>query len=207
MTRRYETAAYAPANLRLQEEVQRASRSARILAQQLLAASGEMEFPDDVAELYKVADQIAASFEFHTYPSLYRVKELSALLGSQLRAAGSQTPRSSSFGRFLRDAIRNHGHLDISLRLAVAIQDKDRRASAELGKVTRPAEWITTLASRALPARGRIRYSEEFRSELAEITRSGGSRRTQLAYAGRQLIRVPRLRAQLRVAPRRSAAQ
>ena len=48
-------------------------------------------------------------------------------------------------------------------------------------------------ATRLLPARERARYAEEFRSELWELAAAGTSRRTQQAYAARQVLCAWRL--------------
>jgi hypothetical protein len=61
-------------------------------------------------------------------------------------------------------------------------------------------------AARLLPARERTRYAEEFRSELWEIAQVGAAGRAQMAYAARQVMAAPRLRAGLWVPRRRGAA-
>jgi hypothetical protein len=65
---------------------------------------------------------------------------------------------------------------------------------------------LVMAAARLLPTQERVRYAEEFGSELWEIARVGGDRRAQLAYAARQVLAVRRLRAGLRVPRRRGAA-
>jgi hypothetical protein len=76
--------------------------------------------------------------------------------------------------------------------------------SAEV-RVAGVAGRLAAVAARVLPVRDRVRYAEEFRSELWEIARAGGGRRPQLAYAARQVMAAPRLRAGLRVPRRRGA--
>jgi hypothetical protein len=61
---------------------------------------------------------------------------------------------------------------------------------------------LLAVAARLLPASGRARYAEEFRSELTEIARAVTGRRPRLAYAARVVMSVWRLRSDLR-APRR----
>ena len=72
-------------------------------------------------------------------------------------------------------------------------------------RVAPVADRLTAAAARVLPARDRARYAEELQSELWEIVRAGGDRRRQLAYAARQVMAAPRLRAGLRVPRRRGA--
>jgi hypothetical protein len=67
------------------------------------------------------------------------------------------------------------------------------------------AAGLLAAAARLLPAKERLRYAEEFRSELWEIAQAGGRCRAQLAYAARQLLAARRLRAALRAPQRRGA--
>jgi hypothetical protein len=67
------------------------------------------------------------------------------------------------------------------------------------------ASRLVGVATQMLPAWERARYAEEFRSELWDLAQTGGSRRAQLAYATRQLLAVPKLRAGLRSLRRRGA--
>jgi hypothetical protein len=78
-----------------------------------------------------------------------------------------------------------------------------RRRTVEMAPL---AARLVAAAARLLPAGDRARYAEEFRSELAEIARSGAGRRPQLVYAVRQVISARRLRADLRAPRRRRAA-
>ena len=67
------------------------------------------------------------------------------------------------------------------------------------------AAGLLAAAARLLPAEERVRYAEEYRSELWEIAQVGGRRCAQLAYAARQLLAARRLRAGLRAPQRRGA--
>ena len=80
------------------------------------------------------------------------------------------------------------------------------RRAGEPGPSAPLARRLVAVAARHLPAAERARYSEEFRSELAEIARAGGGRRAQLAYGARQVMSAVRLRAALRSPRQRSAA-
>jgi len=77
-----------------------------------------------------------------------------------------------------------------------------RRAEVRVAPV---AGRLVAAAALVLSARDRLRYTEEFLSELWEIARAGGGRRPQLAYAVRQVMAAPRLRVGLRVPRRRGA--
>lgn len=81
----------------------------------------------------------------------------------------------------------------------VPVQPRSRRV------VSLAASMLST-AARLLPANDRVRYAEEFRSELWEIAQAGGRRRAQLAYAARQVVSAWRLAAALRTRRRRRAA-
>ena len=82
-----------------------------------------------------------------------------------------------------------------------------RRAQGQNARERRSvtARRLLMVASRILPPADRARYGEEFRSELADITRAGGGRRIQLAYAVRQVMHAGHTRTVLRAPRRRSA--
>lgn len=77
-----------------------------------------------------------------------------------------------------------------------------RRAERRCSKA---AQRLLGSAARMLPTGDRARYAEEFGSELAEISRAGGGRRAQLAYAVLQVLSAWQLRRELQ-APRRRRA-
>jgi hypothetical protein len=59
------------------------------------------------------------------------------------------------------------------------------------------AGWLLAAATRLLPSAEQVRYVEERRAELDAITAAGGGRRTQVAYAIRQLAFAWWLRTEL----------
>jgi uncharacterized membrane protein len=65
---------------------------------------------------------------------------------------------------------------------------------------------LLAAAGRLLPPADRARYAGEFQSEVWELAHAGVSRRVQLVYAARQLMRAWNLRAELRAPRRRQAA-
>jgi hypothetical protein len=101
---------------------------------------------------------------------------------------------------------------DIQARLdRAAVRERERglargsRRNHGAIRVAPSASRLLTVAITLLPAADRARYTEEYRSELWEITHAGGRRRTQLAYSARQVMSAWRLRAELRVRRRRGA--
>jgi hypothetical protein len=74
------------------------------------------------------------------------------------------------------------------------------------GRVAPLAGRLLAAAARLLPAADRARYAEEYRSELWELAHADGRRRTQLAYAARQVLYALRLCRELRTPRRRGAA-
>ena len=57
------------------------------------------------------------------------------------------------------------------------------------------ARRLVTIAASLLPGEDRARFCEEYRSELWDLASAGATRRQQLGYAFRQLLRVAPLRA------------
>lgn len=73
-----------------------------------------------------------------------------------------------------------------------------------LARTVPSAARLLSAAARLLGPAHQGRYAEEFRAELAAISRAGASRRAQLAYSCRTLAYAPRLRRELDAhAPRR----
>ena len=68
-------------------------------------------------------------------------------------------------------------------------------------RVAPTADRLLAATARLLPAADRARYGEEYRAKLSEIAHTGAGRRSQLAYAARQLTSAWRLRAELRAPP------
>lgn len=66
---------------------------------------------------------------------------------------------------------------------------------------------LVAAAAGLLPVADRGRYLEEFRSELTDLARAGGSRWAQVGYSVRLLASAWRLRAELRSPRRRGATQ
>jgi hypothetical protein len=64
------------------------------------------------------------------------------------------------------------------------------------------ARRLVTIAASLLPEKDRPRFCEEYRSELWDLTSTGATRRQQLGYASRQLLRALSLRAAV-LSPRR----
>jgi hypothetical protein len=102
---------------------------------------------------------------------------------------------------------------DRTAALARRLASELDRAEAARGQggaqgrgVAPSASRLLASAARWLPAADRTRYAEEYRSELWEIARAGAGRRTQLAYAVRQVMSAWRLRIELRAPQRRRAA-
>ncbi len=62
---------------------------------------------------------------------------------------------------------------------------------------------LLAAAVRVLPTADRVRYAEEYRSELWEIARAGQPRHSQLLYAFLQVVSSLRLRAELRASRQR----
>lgn len=89
----------------------------------------------------------------------------------------------------------------------------DSDAHLDTIKELREASPVAPVAGRVLaatalllPERDRARYAEEFRSELWEIALADRRRRSQLAYAARQVKSAWLMRAELRTPRRRGAA-
>ena len=91
------------------------------------------------------------------------------------------------------------------LARALARNPSVRRQPAAV-RVAPTAGRLLAATARLLPAADRARYGEEYRAELSEIAHTGAGRRSQLAYAARQLTSVWRLRAELRAPRQRGAA-
>lgn len=64
------------------------------------------------------------------------------------------------------------------------------------------ARRLVTIAASLLPDKDRARFCEEYRSELWDLASAGATRRRQLGYAFRQLLRTVPLRAAV-LSPRR----
>jgi hypothetical protein len=84
---------------------------------------------------------------------------------------------------------------------------QEPRRRQEAPPVTPMAALVLTTAARMLPAREQTRYTEEFLSELWEIAHAGGTRRSQLAYAARQVTAAGWLHAALWVPQRHSTSR
>lgn len=82
----------------------------------------------------------------------------------------------------------------------------EAQAEPAAKRTTRPASSLVATATHLLPAATRARYREEFQSELWEIANGGGSRREQLLYACRQLLRVMLVRAAVLTPLKRKAS-
>jgi hypothetical protein len=106
----------------------------------------------------------------------------------------SDLTQADSLAHFLADALAYERN-SLTSR-------KDRGAV----RVVPTAGLLAAAAARLLPPGERAGYADEFRSELWEIAQASGCRRSQLAYAARQLLAARRLRAELRVPRRRGAA-
>jgi hypothetical protein len=130
-----------------------------------------------------------------------RALDLDVVLTRDLVLAGDLTRALGDAGDLTRALILT-GDLIYYLERISAVRAGGRGAEV---RVARAAGRLATAAARMLPGRDRARYAEEFRSELWEIARASGGRRTQLAYAARQVLAARRLRAGLRVPRRRGA--
>ncbi len=73
-------------------------------------------------------------------------------------------------------------------------------------RVTSAAARLLIVAAGLLPAADRARYAAEFRAELWDLAQAGAARRTQVAYAARQLRSAWRMQAAPRAPARRGAA-
>jgi len=98
--------------------------------------------------------------------------------------------------------------LAAALRGAAGTYGRDwrERGRSQLGETARLPGRLLAVATRILPPGEQVRYGEEFRSELAEIARAGGSRRMQLSYSARLVVSAWSLRTELRAPGRRQAA-
>lgn len=125
---------------------------------------------------------------------------------------------------YVRNYVRSrpHTHAAQVLRDLNVVSIRLERLRTEIGEPTQPVGAIPTrliepkvrpmraarsladLTTRVLPARHRIRYRDEYRSELHELALSGASRWQQLACALRLLDRAWVLRAELREAALKS---
>ena len=83
-----------------------------------------------------------------------------------------------------------------------AVALSQRRARPVAPSATR----LLTAAACLLPAAERVRYADEYRSELWELAQAGDGRIRQLRYALRQLRSAPSMGLALRSPHRRSAA-
>jgi|tagenome__1003787_1003787.scaffolds.fasta_scaffold20667463_2 hypothetical protein len=98
--------------------------------------------------------------------------------------------------RFDIEAISDLAHGDGAIR--------DRH---DVSQVAPMAGRLVEIATRLLPVRERVRYADEFKSELWEIAHASGALRPQLIYAARLVMSAGHLRAELRVPRRRGASQ
>lgn len=95
----------------------------------------------------------------------------------------------------------------VSVLVSVLARNPSVRRQPAAVRVAPTADrLLAATAPRLLPAADRARYGEEYRAELSEIAHTGAGRRSQLAYAARQLTSVRRLRAELRAPRQRGAA-
>lgn len=100
------------------------------------------------------------------------------------------------------EALSRARHLNNTL-----VRDHEPQRRQEAPQITPIAARILTTTARLLPAQQRARYTEEFLAELCEIAQAGGTRRTQLAYAARQVRAAAWLHAALRVSQRHGASR
>lgn len=124
------------------------------------------------------------------------VEAVAAML-DRARVAGPvpNRPANPEFRRLLR---RARGHARGAAR---SIDDALRRAAQptghQAGHASRAAGRILVAAVFVLPPAQRLRYAEEFQSELAELVRDDEPRRRQLLYALRLVDRAFELRVEL----------
>lgn len=100
----------------------------------------------------------------------------------------------------------NYFRRELVLGSRLAARPAGAQEQPRTKRVARSAVRLLTAAACLLPAAGRARYAEEYRSELWELAQSGAGRLRQLRYALRQLFNVRRMGFALRSPRRRGAA-
>ncbi len=81
----------------------------------------------------------------------------------------------------------------------------EQQEQAPSARIAPSAGRLLMAASRLLPPSDRVRYAEEYESELWELASAGASRAEQLRYAKRQALRAAQVRGEV-LAPRSKSA-
>jgi hypothetical protein len=121
----------------------------------------------------------------------------------ELRLAEFSVTNFNRHGSTPRE-VRARKQLVTHMRVAIALGP----VHIVFGPGQRQARFVRTFAGAAvslLPAADRVRYEEEFRSELCELAASDAGLVQQARYALRQLLRVVAMRRALKSPQRRSA--
>jgi hypothetical protein len=80
------------------------------------------------------------------------------------------------------------------MRLPHLAFNMEGRSERRSSLIAPSAGQLLRIAANLLPADHRLRFTEEFRSELWQVAHAGGGRLQQLRYAFQQVIRAPFLR-------------
>ena len=187
-------------------DIDRAIAIAHVLAD-YLGDARELNIDRAIAIALDLARAVGTAHDRARDPALkgalFRVLRVALVAGDAIAAARGLDPAWANDPALNRDFDLA---LARTLEVAGALTSIDgRREGGGASRVAPMAGRLLGAAARLLPARERARYAEELQSELWQIARVGGGRRRQLAYAARQVMAAPRLRAGLRVPRRRGA--